>query len=391
MNKIKMILNKILHRIRPNSSMVFFMSFYGLYNDNTKYISEKLHEKAPHIKIYWLIDYKRCKISEIPEYVKKVNIRGIKKLFIQNRAKVLVDNISGWNSLITSKNEYKEYIKIKNKKVFNLCTWHGTPIKKIGVDAYSYDDTRNYFFTTADLMIANSKYTQQIFNNCFQRRFPVILTGTPRNDILVNLTLEKRNKILNKFSLDKDYRYVIYAPTYRDVESGCEHQRNFDFMWGLDTEQLLLSLKNKFGGNWKLIFRGHQSDQKLDDFNIFISKMNGNVIDGNLFSDMAEYLAISDALITDYSGSIFDFCITNKPIFLYTPDLDIYRNSNRGVYDLNLPFKYNCTNKELIDTISHYEEKQYRQTVEDFKSEIELFEDGAASERITDIILEKLR
>ncbi len=61
-------------------------------------------------------------------------------------------------------------------------------------------------------------------------------------------------------------------------------------------------------------------------------KYSGKVINGNLHDDMAEYLAVADALITDYSGSVFDFALTGKPGFLYTPDKDHYINDERGVY-----------------------------------------------------------
>jgi CDP-glycerol glycerophosphotransferase len=37
-------------------------------------------------------------------------------------------------------------------------------------------------------------------------------------------------------------------------------------------------------------------------------------------------------MITDYSSVMFDFSVTGKPIFFYTPDLDHYREQLRGFY-----------------------------------------------------------
>jgi CDP-glycerol glycerophosphotransferase len=41
---------------------------------------------------------------------------------------------------------------------------------------------------------------------------------------------------------------------------------------------------------------------------------------------------VSDALITDYSSVMFDFSVTGKPIYFFTPDLDRYREVLRGFY-----------------------------------------------------------
>jgi CDP-glycerol glycerophosphotransferase len=41
---------------------------------------------------------------------------------------------------------------------------------------------------------------------------------------------------------------------------------------------------------------------------------------------------VADALITDYSSVMFDFSVTAKPIYFFTPDLDRYREVLRGFY-----------------------------------------------------------
>ncbi len=43
------------------------------------------------------------------------------------------------------------------------------------------------------------------------------------------------------------------------------------------------------------------------------------------------YLA-SDALITDFSSVMFDYTVTGKPLVLFAPDLESYRDAGRGMY-----------------------------------------------------------
>lgn len=385
----KQLASCLFKALKIEKKAVCFMSFYGLYNDNPRYISEELYRTHPEIKIYWCIDSKRCHTKEIPEYVIKVSMGGLQKLIIQNRCAVIVDNIAGWYSMSVSAKNYKIVHYIKNDKVFNLSTWHGTPKKKIGLDATA-GSRDMVFFTTSDLLMSNSEYTNKIYKRCFQDRMKIQLTGTPRNDLLVNLTLEKKKEILHKFNLDDGYSYVIYAPTFRSPESGVAYNPGFDFMYGLDINLLLDSLSIRFGGKWKLIFRGHQFDQSRFDFRKFVDGMNVEIIDGNKFEDMAEYLAISDVLITDYSGSLFDFVVTDKPCFLYTPDRYIYESSSRGVYDVSIPYKYNMSNYELSESIKTFDEQKHIKMNREFSSKLGLFEDGKASERAVRIIMEHI-
>ena len=388
--KYRQMLSALFKFIEPDRESVCFMSFYGLYNDNPKYISEKLHQLHPAIKIYWCIDYNRCNISEIPDYVHVVQMGGVQKLIIQNKCRVLVDNLAGWYSMAIVKSDCFLINMIKNKKVYNLSTWHGTPLKRIGIDAYENKNGLT-FFTTSDLLMSNSKYTDIIYKQCFQDKMEIRLTGTPRNDILVNIDKKRINDIKKKFGIEDGYRLVIYAPTFRDSGTGLNDNENFDFMYGIDVQMVVNSLKKRFGGEWKFIFRGHQFDQKKNDFKSFRKLMGVEIIDGNLFEDMAEYLAISDVLITDYSGSLFDFIITGRPCFLYTPDKEFYEKSIRGVYEITIPYKYNVNNEELAESICKFDEIKYCKAIEQFAKKLGVFEDGKASVRAVEIIMEQLR
>ena len=84
----------------------------------------------------------------------------------------------------------------------------------------------------------------------------------------------------------------------------------------LDIDALLSTLGEKFGGEWCFVFRSHNLVMKaIQNESLGI---HSDIINGNRFPDMAEYLAVSDALLTDYSSSMFDYMLTKRPTFLYT-------------------------------------------------------------------------
>jgi CDP-glycerol glycerophosphotransferase len=57
-----------------------------------------------------------------------------------------------------------------------------------------------------------------------------------------------------------------------------------------------------------------------------------NVCDETGYPDISELFLVADALVTDYSSVMFDFTVTQKPVFFFTPDLDHYRENLRGFY-----------------------------------------------------------
>ena len=50
------------------------------------------------------------------------------------------------------------------------------------------------------------------------------------------------------------------------------------------------------------------------------------------YPDVADLFLAADALVTDYSSVMFDFVLTDRPVVLLVPDLDQYRDVERGFY-----------------------------------------------------------
>lgn len=377
------IIDIMFHILPVNKKWVMYTSFWGRYNDNPKYISKYMHQSYPEFKQFWGIS-RKCVEKDIPDYITKCKYKSIGYYWYKNRCGIIVDNMVG-DYCFYQKNAANSWKTIlKNKKQLNISTWHGNPIKRIGRDIQNTTlINKEDFYSTSDLLICGCKYVENVFGKCFWGISKIVLTGTPRCDAMFNGSVEIE-KIKNKLHLPTDKKIVLYAPTYRNnpEDSGIAQISN------LDINLLLSSLSKRFGGEWVFVFRVHNSVISV------IKKISDSIsiFDGNLGEDMMEYLQVVDVLITDYSGSIFDFAHTYKPCFLYAHDRIQYENIERGIYMniSDLPYIFCETSKDLYQAIEHYDEIFNKEKVDRFNEKIGNFEDGKASERVIDYMVSRL-
>ena len=364
----------------PKINVVYFCSFYGQYNDHPKYISIELYNSHPEINQVWCKSEKNN--EHFPPYIKNIKFESFLHYFYIYNAKVVVDNYFGLRSFIGEefgiKSKLYQWLSNIDDNQLNIATWHGTPLKCIGFDSFDYDSTK-HLYSCVDYSLAGCSLTHTCLLKAFRNSFDVRLYGTPRNDIFWrNLDALE---IKNKLCLPLNKKVLLYAPTFRnDVEnSGISQLKN------LNIDKLLNSLSQKFGGEWVIVCRFHSHVMNLLNKSI----IDGiQIIDGNIGDDMSDYLYVTDVLLTDYSSSMFDFALTGKPCFLYTPDKDYYIKQERGSY-INiekLPFPPNVTCNELFDSINNFNNEIYKNKVNEFLINIGNIEDGQASKRIVDSI-----
>jgi len=383
--KIKTLVRELLghavNKCRPiKENTVYFDSFHGHYSDNPKYISEKLHALAPDVKIVWSCSSLGKETA--PDYAKKVEFRSKEYYEYVNTAKVVVDNHTGLREFGFRKRRSILLEKFADRKG-QLCisTWHGTPLKKIGCDLLP---TGQYCMpTSADYMVAGCRFTADAIASafCMDHR-DIRLYGTPRNDILFRQDVDTES-LKEKLKLPLGKKIVLFAPTFRDnAEDGV---RQLEL---LDVPRLLEKLDAVFGGEHVFVTRMHHYIfEKMGDSPL-IKELKKHTVDGNVGDDMAEYLACTDILITDYSSSFFDFALTYKPCFLFVPDQEEYLR-DRGVYlDFDaLPFPMAETMDDLLSKIEGFKPEIYRAAVKDYLESIGNVESGQASQRIVEDIL----
>jgi CDP-glycerol glycerophosphotransferase (TagB/SpsB family) len=121
------------------------------------------------------------------------------------------------------------------------------------------------------------------------------------------------------------------------------------------------------------------------------------VVDGSPVRDVCShpdirdlYLA-ADAMVTDYSSTMFDFAITGRPMLFFTYDLAYFRDELRGFYfDLEdvAPGPLLSTSTELIDALADLDGVRERHATRyaEFRRTFCHLEDGHATERVLDLL-----
>lgn len=296
------------------------------FQGNPKYLLLYLNKKKiENFEYYWSAKSKKQQTE-----LKKWNIPFIDPYTLKGFWKILRAEY-----LFIEKSSYDVYYTKNIFGRFNFIqTWHGSPLKKIGVDAKDHikndplkisEESRVYrflkkikFFSRQKfkLILATSSEVKTIYQRAFENN-AVAITGYPRNDVFFNPEL-LLNDYKKDFSLNGYTKIILYAPTFRDNSAVISP-------FPEDLSGYNERLKEN---NYLFLVKKHPWQQNLK-----VDSSLSNIIDlSEKVDDIHELLPFVDVLVTDYSGIFFDFILTGKPVIYYSYDLEEYLNKCRGLY-----------------------------------------------------------
>lgn len=362
-------------------NLVIFESFLGMsYACNPRYIYEEML-KNTRCKVYeyaWCFEKNidRSMVAEKPKFISRGTLAYYYYLL---RADILVTNSRLPSFFVT------------NKKTRYIQTWHGTPIKKLALDqenVYLKNKTTNEYrrdFVNASkqwtFLISQNNLSTKVFQTAFQfEREKIFELGYPRCDIIVKHDELLIMRIKKQLRINCNKKIILYAPTFRDNQ----HDKNrYSYKLELDLNKVLQVL----GDDYVIVLRLHYLISKAISGQVY----SKNVIDASNYPDISELYIISDLLITDYSSVMFDFALTDKPMFFYMYDLSEYRDVLRGFYfDIDkLPGPILETENELINALSTKNDYsiEYKEKYSAFKKEYTYLDDGEASKRVVEQLI----
>lgn len=366
--KMLQILLKVFFIFPIRKNRVFFSAYSGKsYSCNPKYICEYLMSTCgDKLDIIWAFTDPDA-FADIDPRIRRVKFKSVTYLYYLLTSRVVVDNVESWSILPRRRGQY----------VIN--TWHGGgAYKGVGLRRRDTDSALDKNMLNkhkrVDLYLSSSSaFTEMTLRESFGYCGEVLECGMPRNDILKNAGAADARAIRERLGVGDDDRLVLFAPTFR---------RDLSFQYSLDHERVLSALTERFGGNWKFLFRAHY----------YLPKSGGaaeSVLDVSDYPDMQELLLVSDVLITDYSSSIWDFSLTGKAGFLFMPDLDDY-GSERDFYTPvdTWPYKH-AVDMDSLETIIHeYDENENRERIRSHHELLGNCESGCASKLTGDRIAE---
>lgn len=368
----------LLCRIFPvkNNKICFSAFEGGGYGCNPKYIAEKIHEENLKVQMVWLV---KDIGKKFPSYIRPVKDTVLNRVFHMSTSRVWIDN------------SRQKYGTLKRKSQLYIQTWHGQigfkPVGRLRGSKFSKIAmlVSKHDAKLIDFWLSNSSWSTDTFERAFFGE-PILEVGSPRLDALISDKGENRQKILEKTGLDKEVKYVIYAPTFRSGSQLTERKVDKNH-FSIDFDSLIQMLHEKMGGEWKVLLRLHpQIALKMGNDELF--RENENVVDVSLYDDIYELLAISEVLVTDYSSVAFDAAVGNKIVFIYSDDYNEYV-ADRG--DLlwaedEIPFDVCACMPELENAIKSFDEYVYEEKMEKLKKDLGIIEDGNAGKRVVEII-----
>jgi CDP-glycerol glycerophosphotransferase len=290
-----------------------------------------------------------------------------------------------------------DHIYPKDDQVY-IQLWHGTPLKRLGYDINISDNAMNSKEELRDkyrmdaekfkYILAPSHFAAEKFISAWNleaigKTDTVIELGYPRNDFLFNYTAEDKARIIDELKLPTDKKYILYAPTWRDNQ----HQAGVGYTYR--TEVDFDKLRDALGDEYIILFRAHYLVANSFDFDRYA----GFVWDVSRVNDINHLYVISDLLVTDYSSVFFDYANLEKPEIFYMYDLDDYGSKIRGFYiDIDeLPGPIVKSEDELINAVRKAEsDRSYDEKYQAFNAKYNYLDDGQASKRVTERIIEEL-
>ena len=274
----------------------------------------------------------------------------------------------------------------KNAGQIYVQTWHGTPLKRIANDIPTSSLSLAYLSLMEresdywDFLLAQNEFASKTLPSAFDYDGKVLNLGYPRNDSLVaKQSPARRQEVRASLGLRSDQKVVLYAPTWRDnVRSFNNQYMPTDFLDYTVAGEIL-------GQDYVFLLRGHSNVSAGRD-----APAHHRVIDVTAYPNINDLFLAADVLVTDYSSVMFDFCVTDKPIYFLTPDLDEYRDNVRGFYfDFEEaapgPLCPNTTTlaEAIRDDVST---RQFQDKYAAFKKRFAPDDDGDASRRVYEAI-----
>jgi CDP-glycerol glycerophosphotransferase len=358
-------------RAEPLRDAVVYASFGGRqYSDSPRAIHEELVRRNAPLEHLWAVRDGMCNVPSSAEVLREGS-KAYHEALAQAR-------------FVVTNHYFPDWFR---RRPDQMCvqTWHGTPLKRLGLDEPELRRTRRRRSRQWDEQVANWQYfvsPNEFSTPILQRAYgiggEILETGYPRDDVLAEpRRADVTREIRRRLDLPESARIVLYAPTFRDnvFDTG-----GYRLDLRLDIERLRDSLNDES----VLLIRKHHAIEDAVPVT-----HDGFVRDASSYPDGTELLLAADVLITDYSSNMFDYANTGRPILFFTYDLAAYRDEIRGFYfDFaeRAPGPLLTTTNEVAAALNDLDavRDRYAARYAEFAATFCALDDGHAASRVVD-------
>ncbi|QVQ53498.1 CDP-glycerol glycerophosphotransferase family protein [Spiractinospora alimapuensis] len=350
----------------------YFESYSGRqYSDSPRDIYEELSRRGSTTPTGWLVREGQARVPEDTDAV----VHGSRSYF---------HALARSSHVVTNAHLPIWYERHPDQTVVQ--TWHGSMLKRIGVDIETVRFTDQNFHDRVrrdaqqwTYLVSPSPWATPILREAFEFDGEVLETGYPRNDIFFRPErAETAARVRARLGVPPDKQVILYAPTWRDDKFYTPGKYKLDLH--LDFERM----RDALGANHVLLVRRHPNIVDR------VPTVDGGFVhDVSTYPEIQELFLITDVLVTDYSSLMFDFANTRRPMLFFTYDLEEYRDKLRGFYfdfDAMAPGPLLPTSQSVIEAVQDIDsvyaahKARYGAFVEQFCP----LDDGGAAARVVD-------
>lgn len=264
----------------------------------------------------------------------------------------------------------------KRTKIVQL--WHGAgAFKKFGLSSENNEKVKK------QVMQANSRLTHLFVTSkqvvpFYKEAFgieeeKIFVTGIPVTDVYFKE--DKRAQGEERFY--KAYpdllgkKILLYTPTFRRTK-----EENDGIMEQFDVEKI----HELLGDSWVILVKMHP---KYPVDNIPENSFCYNLTN---YSQITDLYFVADFLVTDYSSTVVEYVLLDKPVILYAYDLKAYDRGFYRDFETTVPGPVAHNKEEFCDFLVNYDrESQKRQNFAKLQYD---YRDGYSTERILSVLEE---
>lgn len=313
------------------------------FDDNSRHLFEWVNKNHPELNTAWL-----CRTQELAEEVRSMGYRAY--VFGSKDA----DDFAKHAGVAFYSHElidFGPHPRVGGATI--ATTGHGSGGKKINYLSHTgftlfLKKVADLFFcwTYRDLTMGTSKFHLHQYEGYFnlKKNAHKAICGQPQNDVLFS-GLTKEN-VLGGLGIDPKKNLVLYMPTYRGPAMGENQMSNIvkDLYECNELDKALNKTNSVF------VVKLHPLTPHIDIKN----RDNFIILDYVALKNNHQLLAVGDMMISDYSATIVDFSLLERPVQFYLPDHEDFIRLSEPLFEefVNLCKKNCCTTpKELANAI----------------------------------------
>ena len=362
------------HELVPAGG-VFFESYYGRQvSCNPLALDREIATRCPSVPRFWSVVSER---QTVPDGATPVLVGGRLWLAARRHAQLLIVN------------DWLRYGFRRRGGQTVLQTWHGTMLKHLALGRPNVSlrtrlairrESRRW-----SIMLSQNSHSTEQFRSSYAFTGTVLETGYPRDDRLAQAVVgDERNPVIVSASrasigVPPGARVLAYAPTWRDAGVSVVDE--------LDVHALAADL----GEDWVVVARGHTRTHSLGGYGLG----NDRVIDASKHPDINDVILAADLVVTDYSSLMFDTAVAQVPLAFFVPDLERYRDRERGFtfdFEREAPGPLLKTRSEVVSCAREISEsgdsaawvREHQDAYAAWRERFTPHDDGSAAARVVD-------